>query len=135
MNCKTKKESVKPSKNDPLRVIKEHFPGEKSSLRDIIHQLIPGAVDSIEIKVYEPCLNSPRHQYDQPGYTTIRFQLFKGQINVAEQTGVVENKSALKQLVEEFVYIYGCGRKAANITIDCEAAEYPAYSILHLNKN
>lgn len=135
MNCKMKKESVKLSKNDPLRVIKEHFPGEDSSLRSIIHRLQPGAVDTIELKVSAPCLGSPEHEDDRPGYTTFQINLYKDQAKVAEQTNTIENKSMLKQLIEECVYSYGWGKRAMDIVIDCETAVFPAYSVSNLNKN
>ncbi len=130
-----KKEKVRPGRKDLLRAIKEHFPGENSSVRKIIHQLIPGAVDRIELKIYTPCIDSPKMKYDQPGYTTFQIKLFKEQTEVAEQMGAIENKFLLKQLIEEFVYISGCGQKAINITVDCEPTVFPAYSIANLNKN
>ncbi|MEK6969593.1 MAG: hypothetical protein AABW48_04150 [Nanoarchaeota archaeon] len=131
-----KKESIKRGKKDPLRVIKEHFPGEDSSLRSLIHRLKPGAVDTIELKVSAPCLDSPEHEDDRPGYTTFQINLYKDQAKVAEQTRTVENESMLKQLIEECVYSYGCGQRTKiNIVIDCEAAVFPAYSVTNLNKN
>ncbi len=122
-------------KKDALRVIKEHFPGENSCLREIINKRIPGAVDSIEMKVYAPCVDSPKTEYDQPGYTTFQIKLIKDAKKVGEQVSAVKNQSLLKQLIEELVYIYGCGGKAANIVVDCEPAVFPAYSIPDLNKN
>lgn len=131
-----KKESIKRGKKDPLRVIKEYFPGEDSSLRSLIHKLKPGAVDTIELKVSAPCLDSPEHEDDQSGYTTFQINLYKDRAKVAEQTNTIENKSMLKQLIEEYTYSYGCGQRTKiNMVIDCEGVVFPAYSVAKLNQN
>lgn len=118
-------------------LIKTNFPGENSKIREILQQIdSKGTFDTIEIKLFEPCYNSPKKETEKKGYAAISIEfLYQGQSKGGE-VGYIQNEYLLEVMKEELVYIYGCGKNKVKFDFDIsEVDEFPSRLIPELDLN